>query len=346
MCLIAVRRKEDEKLHEKYYDAARIRNSDGIGIMYVKDGRVVAKKAEGKTAVYLKKELYQEFADAPVPSCLHLRFGTAGNKDDKDNAHPFQILKLEDDGVDLYMMHNGHFSGVTRVDPTKSDTWHFAHLYIKKLVKKNPYILCDPFIQSMIKDYTKGSRVVFLYSCGTKIILDDGTGCEPLEKGGAWLSNRYTTDVTEYTAPAKTESKIKPYDPDDWGDDYCQGYGDRYSHYRKTDNFEPNKYKDKDKDFSNVKNIKSQAELEEARSKYPLAIKGDDDTDSPDIEDAGNSDFELPETVEEALECMAGMTDNEIKELVEVQPEDVISLLLTFRDYYLYHNTNPLLQVA
>lgn len=344
MCLIAVRREDKEKLYEKYFDVARDRNRDGIGIMYAKQGRVIAKKLEGKALIYEKMKLYKEFASAPAPSCLHLRFGTAGNKDDETNAHPFKILSKDDgDGVDLYMMHNGHFSDVVRVDSTKSDTWHFANLYVKKLVKKNPFILCDPFVQDLLSKYTKGSRVVFLYGDGTRVILDDGTGTEDDAKGGAWLSNKHTTEGSPYESTNKWTRKEKvedkkeeyKYDPDDWKDDYCYGYSHRANESKSRID-----YSKAGENVLNMNKDKKQEDLELNRAKYPLALANDDeagdkDTDNPEV-------FGLSETAEEAMLELAGMNDDDIKKLVEVQPEDVISLLLNFRDFYIYHSAIPL----
>lgn len=345
MCLISVRRKDSEKFHDKYFTLANERNADGIGIMYVKEGRVVAKKLEGRAAAYQKRALYTEFANAPAPSCLHVRIGTAGNKSDEFNAHPFQILDKEQDGVDLWMMHNGHFNNADKIDSTKSDSWHFANLYIKKLVKKNPYILCDPYIQQMIKLFTAGSRVVFLYSCGTRIILDDGAGHEDEKSGGSWLSNRSgasdacntTTNYSNYHSRNNNYSRVKD-EFDEYEDEYYYGFAHKTKHNKDYTDYTPNKNKNtiltqvKKEPImiaSNVVDIKvTQEEVEVAKA------------------DTTPSLFTLPEDFDEAIEALAGMNDDAVKDFVEGNQEDAITLLINFRDYYQYHGTKALIKTA
>lgn len=198
MCLIAVKQSEDETLYHDSFRAAAVRNGHGTGIMYPKDGRIIAKKF-GTVNYKVNGELYEEFLAQPV-AAIHVRIATGGSKIDDTNAHPFQILSKEEDGVDLYMMHNGIIGAVEIVDSDKSDTWHFSNLYLRQLLYRNPYGLTNPFLQQMIKKYIGSSRLVFMYGDGTTVIIDgDNSGVTSKEHGGVWLSNNHSIDIPYHT---------------------------------------------------------------------------------------------------------------------------------------------------
>lgn len=293
MCLIALRRNQGEALHEKYFNQALTRNKDGIGLMYVNNDRVVTRKL-GSDATWKDKEsFYTEFANAPAPALVHLRFGTAGNRADQDNAHPFQILSKDKDGVDLWMMHNGHMH-IAEIDSTKSDSWHFANLYIKPLVKGNPYVLTNPYVQQLIKRAIGSNRLVFLYGCGTYVIIADDAATDKIEYGGAWLSNEnyFIKSYTPYSQQAcnnnqTTEAPVQ-------------------------------------------ENKASHPDIEDSIDESNINEGIDEDDENEEVEDL----IELPDDVQEQIELLKTMTDDDLYNFTDYQPDDAARLLQNLRDHF------------
>lgn len=323
MCLIAYRRNDSEKFKEEYFYPAAERNSDGIGIMYTENGRVIHKKLGEEANLVDKRALWREFDKAHAPSMLHVRIGTAGNKGDTFNAHPFKILDKDDgDPVDLYMMHNGMMS-TADFDDTKSDTWHFANAYIKPLVEKNPYLLCNAYIKALLSKFVGSSRVVFLYGCGTVVVIEDYSSHTDEKAGGCWLSNRTLMGGQPYNPFVKEKSKSIR-------ETMSEFYGSNYN-----DTYEKNLTNITDKTM----NKKTQSEAEEEKagySKLPVktteseAIETDGDTDNPDIAD----EYELANTVDEQIEDLKEYDDVDIEEMIQYNPTAAAKLLGNLRDYF------------
>lgn len=318
MCLIAYRREEEETFHKEFFIASAARNDHGTGIMYVKDGRVVTKKIGQKATQQDKLDMYYEWSIAPTPAFIHLRMCTSGSKED-ENAHPFQVLSLEKDGVDLWMMHNGVFN-VTELDANRSDTWHFVNLYLKPLLKGNPYILCNPYVRAMIEKYTGGSRLCFLYGDGTVVTIEDAQTHDDEKYGGCWLSNRSMIGTPPYQW-AKDNYSV------DKDTDYYSGspYSRRMAEINRTDKV-INTFKE------GAKAVAEEEKKNNSQAVIELGRAGDKDTDNPAMDEDG--DFDLAETLDEQIEQLLDMDDIRIIQLVDESPAIASQLLSNLRDYY------------
>lgn len=202
MCLIAVKTTPSETFNYDAFLTAAQRNSDGTGIMYPKEGRIIHRKLGGKLSEQDNKSLYDEFIAQPR-AALHVRFTTHGKTDD-DNAHPFEILSIDKgDPVDLFMMHNGVISNAPKVKDGMSDTWHFVEFMLKPMLKADPYILVNPYIKAMIKDFIGACRLAFMYGDGTTVLVEDSQCNRDPKYGGVWLSNRSYLTPSTITTPSK-----------------------------------------------------------------------------------------------------------------------------------------------
>lgn len=229
MCLIAVKTSPNETFHYSAFQTAAKRNSDGTGIMYPKDGRIIHRKLGGKLSDEENKSLYDEFIAQPK-AALHVRFTTHG-KTDNDNAHPFEILSIDKgDPVDLFLMHNGVISGAPKVKEGMSDTWHFVEFMLKPMLKADPYAVVNPYIKAMIKDFIGACRLTFMYGDGTVVLVEDNQCNRDPQYGGVWLSNRsYLTP--SYTAPNQysRNSASQDYTPSRQRGNYGYSRDDDYS---------------------------------------------------------------------------------------------------------------------
>lgn len=249
MCLIIHKTKDvkdsDFKVTHKHILEAGVNgNNDGIGIMYVNNGRVKFDKAYfdrkpnqhkwsyDSTAAQKQAHWFKSKYESLDTYVVHLRYGTHG-LNNKDMCHPFRILTKGERlysgkpcEYDLFMMHNGIISVNERVT-NNSDTWHFAKDYLRPILLGNPELLQDLQIQHMLGEFIGGSKLVFLDSTDriTYINKDMGT-----EKDGYWFSNQdylpsvfkkqysrigYTAsnviDNPYYTAPWKSDDKFGSY---------------------------------------------------------------------------------------------------------------------------------------
>lgn len=333
MCLIAFRREDKETFKEEWFYPAADRNDDGIGIMYLDKGRVVTKKLGATATLENKRDMLKEFNEAPSPSFLHLRYGTAGNKEDETNAHPFKILSKDDgDLVDLYMMHNGILN-TADFDSTKSDTWHFANCYIKPLVKKNPYLLCNAYVRAMISKFVNGSRICFLYSCGTSVVIEDSYCHSDEQYGGCWLSNRAMIGHkphNPFLIDKETEKEIAEFYGNEGSFSHCNNnYGSTYNRNHEQQQT-LNVLSMNQKKGNGYKESEALAEYNKRKADEALNIS-DKDSDNTPFFDAT---FELADTVDEQIMNLGDYDDDEISELVEFAPEAAAVLLCNLRDYF------------
>lgn len=158
-------------------------NSDGIGIMYVEEGRVVVKKTVNKN---MFDDIVDELNEQDQPKLLHMRYATHGSKD-VERCHPFKVLsKDEGDKIDLYLMHNGVLRGVGS-HTTKSDTQLFAERWLRPILRKNHKLLQVDAFQALLEDFIgTNNKLVFLDSDGNITLINEGAG---LWANGTWLSS-------------------------------------------------------------------------------------------------------------------------------------------------------------
>jgi predicted glutamine amidotransferase len=131
-------------------------NKDGYGLAYAHNGKltvdhVVKFPNEPKVigARLDKLKSHRRF--------LHLRHATVGAVN-RQNAHPFPLLRRETDGADLWLMHNGtlHKWVPPLKDTTISDTLMFANGYARPLALRTAKfvspekVLGDSFFKFMM----------------------------------------------------------------------------------------------------------------------------------------------------------------------------------------------------
>lgn len=179
MCIIAIKPKGVNGVSKDILENCFDNNSDGAGIMYNDNGKVVIKKGfmrfedlwqavigikkiEAKTVVY------------------HFRIGTSGGNVAK-NTHPFPISEKTKDleklevVTDIGFAHNGVID--IEVDKGISDTM----TYIKRIAKLKEFIAGkDREFLKLMELSTKGSRLTILYpdgefeTTGKDWIVDNG----------------------------------------------------------------------------------------------------------------------------------------------------------------------------
>lgn len=168
------------------------RNSDGAGMAYVVDGKVVIDKGymtyEKFLAAY--ERAVERYGDKS-PFLIHMRIQTSGDTD-KHNTHPFKVRG----GA---MIHNGilftptgkHAQGKKK----PSDTKVLANTLHNILVKED-IILAKPEIEKVIGGYNK---LAFLYDDGEFVIVNEEAGDWDM---GIWYSN--DSCEIKYPMPSKS----------------------------------------------------------------------------------------------------------------------------------------------
>lgn len=197
MCLIAHFPKltgKVETFKDRYFEDSWKRNSDGWGCMFPENGKVEVYRA---TEFDEALELYEKYKNKPN-FAMHFRLGTSGTKD-IHNVHPFQVLDKEENGIDLYMMHNGIISTIER-KKSMCDTWHFVEHYLKPILKHDYTLLMKGEIEDLIESKIgRGSKLLFTYAndkyAGVHIIHEKQG--DWLNKDEVWVSNKYS--INEYT---------------------------------------------------------------------------------------------------------------------------------------------------
>lgn len=163
-------------------------NSDGFGVMYAEGGRVVAWKHKGP---------YAEFAAhwATVPEnkiiAVHFRFGTSGPSN-AEACHPFEVLNLQRDGMDLWLMHNGVLDHSAFPGSKKaSDTMQYV-AKLRAMLQGNPKLIRNAaFREFLERDLGNPNKVVLLEGSGRWHYLNRRQG---KEIGGVWYSNEYSLE--------------------------------------------------------------------------------------------------------------------------------------------------------
>lgn len=201
MCLIAHKPDYSGQFSNTKFRNASSHNKDGLGVMWVEDGRVQVEKVVGS---YLQTlQLYRKHKHKEMYT-MHLRFGTAGRKDET-NCHPFKITDKDEHGMDLYMMHNGIISGFPEPDKTKSDTWHFVEHTLKPILQSNPALIHeDNFKTFLEKAIGSNNKLFFMDDSGRVVIANEKSGAW---KDGCWLSSPHYCNNPSYSHSRNTNNK-------------------------------------------------------------------------------------------------------------------------------------------
>lgn len=196
MCLITYKRGRASEFSNRKFINASNHNKDGLGVMWVEDGRVQVERVVGKFKETL--ELYRKHKHKETYA-LHLRYGTSGGVT-MDNCHPFRVLDKDIHGTDLFMMHNGIFSGIKEERKDRSDTWHFVELYMKPMLEKNPELVHMPQFQEMLsKAIGSNNKLLFMDDQQRVVIVNEKSGAD---EDGCWLSSPGYVSNSYYRKPA------------------------------------------------------------------------------------------------------------------------------------------------
>ena len=196
MCLIVWKESAKSEFTNRQFKSMINRNSDGLGIMWRENGRVLFEKVLGTPKDKFK--MFQRHRDKEQYA-MHARFKTHGLID-KHNCHPYELLNIDKgDPIDLYLMHNGVLSGVPETDKDMSDTWHFVEYILKPIAKTNlPLLWESDEFHTWLQKQIVGSKLLLMRSDNaaehSTLILNSQAG---VNQNGCWLSNSYST----YTAP-------------------------------------------------------------------------------------------------------------------------------------------------
>lgn len=231
MCLIVVKKSPSATFSDEKFQRSYSRNSDGMGIMFVEDGRVKVERVLGNLA--MQEALYRKHKNKPM-FCLHHRLATHGDKTTEKmlaNCHPYKIFDMDDgDAIDLYMMHNGVISDALTTDKTMSDTWNFIQNQVKPVLKADASLLWNKGFQTTIsKAIGANNKLVFLSNVSNYdklVLINESSGTV---QDGCWLSNTYSTAApVQYNNNASTyaygkrfsEQNKKEWEYEDEWDDY------------------------------------------------------------------------------------------------------------------------------
>ena len=172
MCIIVAKKKGVNIPSNDILKTCFTRNSDGAGLMYNKDNKVIIEKGF-MTYDKLEQrltELKNEFKDNSLKKIglvLHFRIGTQG-KNDAFTCHPFMISDNNEDlrklvvETDVAMVHNGIISAYsTRKEDDLSDTQLFIKYMVNTIYKYDKEFYKDTKVMNMLQDVAR-SRLCFL----------------------------------------------------------------------------------------------------------------------------------------------------------------------------------------
>ena len=170
------------------------RNSDGFGYMYADRGRIHAYKSQSLSKAEIVKLSKR---NKGLQFVTHHRMTTRGGST-VDLCHPFRVLNHKQHGIDVFMMHNGTFTGV-EADGTESDSVAINNHIIKPILAANPnYLYSKEFHRMMSLMCESGNRLCFLDGFGTIIKMGtwhDVDGCK--------VSNLYSLPFdVEFDSPS------------------------------------------------------------------------------------------------------------------------------------------------
>jgi hypothetical protein len=190
-------------------------NQDGVGIMYLENGRLKVEKSVGVYAKVMAKAV-SLYEDTLTPFAIHFRYNTAGSNS-LANTHPFKI------SATAAMMHNRTLS----IDPPKkhwSDSRTVARL-LELLCKANPDFLGSDLFYSFIEHQAdEDNRFVFLDAQQEDFLIINeelGTWVD-----GVWFSNLYSWDCKR----AGIKAPKRRYPLSQWSDDDFDDYKDPFAY--------------------------------------------------------------------------------------------------------------------
>lgn len=200
----------NKKINKKKLNTCWDNNDDGAGMLYIKDGVLVAEKFPNEG--FNSKANFQKFYDrynevkssesGELPMLLHFRIATHGTT--PDYLHPFFV------SPSLGLVHNGVIQGFGTA--AHSDTAEFTELLSTMPGATTCEFLDIPFVEDSIYMYLgTGNKLIFLDESGDYRIFNEKLG-EWID--GDWFSNDSHTKSIRYygsTAVYDKKSTASPY---------------------------------------------------------------------------------------------------------------------------------------
>lgn len=310
-------------------------NSDGWGIMaFNPDSTLTVVKKPIKTwnqggvdATFEEfVKAYEQFEDRTIG--IHFRNRTHGEIDD-ENTHPYPVLlRSQGHPIDLYLMHNGVIHGMGTPGKDKSDTYEYIEKFLRPMFVKYPGAWRDPQFMELVEDHVGSSNKLLLFG-------DDGTIMTVNEKagdseGGVWYSNQQGKfhNYSGYTETGK------------WHGGWHEGYDDRFDEWRGRGGVSngnapfsasrPSSASSVSTPESNTASKVDPKELEQALRNVAASA-----TDATIREVYLNGTYDpriggndLP------IEALRYLTEADIEEVVENNPEAVAELLFTLGESF------------
>ena len=227
MCLI-IQAKNPQVITDNMMNCAYSNNDDGFGLMFHNKGKVHIHKIGKPKSFKTIQKVWDSYKNLDTPIGVHFRFNTNGASS-KSMSHPYQILSTQENGRDLWVMHNGPQLPTPMIDDNKSDTHQFIKWILKPQLVNAPDLLYNNDWQEMLSDTIGSDKLLFLDSKTEEFTIineQDGKTTDDM-----WLSNTYSLQPTgnyamnreyEYDFD-KDEVKKKlplPYGVNQWYDDY------------------------------------------------------------------------------------------------------------------------------
>jgi hypothetical protein len=235
MCLLITQNQNSPALSRVWLADFYDYNSDGVGVMYSKDGALIVEKILPVSA-----EDFINFYSNHIAGkncAFHLRMRTHGDTD-LTNCHPYEVLNQQEHGTSLWLMHNGILSTGNSADTSKSDTWHYIKDYLRPMLANNPDYAFTPEFSAIIGSHIGASnKFVLMDEQGRQAVVNQDAG---VYWSGLWLSNTYawtasnTASKTAYKKGKKAlaliskQAKELPEVRQTYGADYGIGSGSVY----------------------------------------------------------------------------------------------------------------------
>lgn len=191
-------------------------NSDGFGVMAVRNGRLVVAKTLGHFGKAWS--LYQSFDG--LDRVIHFRYATHGAKD-YNNCHPFTILDMDKGhAYDLGMVHNGVISSFSDHKSAHSDTALFVSTFLAPLLSAAPEVPFEEAGKDALSTLIDWSKLIFMDHNGRVSIVNEESG---KWKDGCWYSNDYSLTPFSYAGAYGGWSNVDDEDYATWWLKKAQG---------------------------------------------------------------------------------------------------------------------------
>ena len=188
MCLI-IQAKNPQVITDNMMNCAYSNNDDGFGLMFHNKGKVHIHKIGKPKSFKAIQKVWDNYKNLDTPIGMHFRFNTNGASS-KSMSHPYQILSTQENGRDLWVMHNGPQLPTPMIDDNKSDTHQFIKWILKPQLVNAPDLLYNNDWQEMLADTIGSDKLLFLDSKTEEFTIineQDGKTTDDM-----WLSNTYS----------------------------------------------------------------------------------------------------------------------------------------------------------